>query len=98
MARNPKFVELLDEILALHDAKNHDYANDADPLSNFRQSEQFGVPAFQGVMVRLSDKWSRACQLVGGKSPKNESLRDTLVDMAVYSLIAVILHDEGRAK
>jgi hypothetical protein len=91
--RNPAFVRLLDEIRAIHDSKSHDYA-DADPLSNLRMCESFGVPAFHGVMVRLSDKWSRLVQLVGGKTPKHESLRDTLIDQAVYSLLAVILLDE----
>lgn len=93
--RNPAFVALLDEIRALHDAKNADYAADSDPLSNFRRSEAFGVPAFKGVLVRLSDKWSRIEQLTSGKVPKNESLRDSLIDAAVYSLIAILLLEES---
>jgi hypothetical protein len=92
--RNPAFIALLDEIRALHDAKNSDYASDSDPLSNFRRSEAFGVPAFKGALVRLSDKWSRIEQLTSGKVPKNESLRDSLIDSAVYSLIAILLLEE----
>jgi hypothetical protein len=91
--RNPAFIALLDEIRAIHDSKSHDYAN-TDPLSNLRMCETFGVPAFKGVLVRLSDKWSRITQLAGGKTPKHESLRDTLIDNAVYSLLAVVLLDE----
>jgi hypothetical protein len=92
--RNPAFAVLLEEIKALHDNKNHDYAEDGDPLSNLRECEAMGVPALTGVLVRLTDKWSRIKQLVRGKSPKNESLRDSLVDNAVYSLLAVLLLDE----
>jgi hypothetical protein len=92
--RNPAFLAILDEIKALHESKNHDYATNADPLSNLRRSEAFGVPAFKGVLVRLSDKWSRIEQLVSGKTPKHESLRDSLIDNAVYSLLAVVLLDE----
>jgi hypothetical protein len=92
--RNPAFVALIEEIKALHESKNHDYAEDADPLSNLRRSERMGVPALKGVLVRLTDKWSRIEQLVGGKTPKNESLRDSLIDNAVYSLLAVLLLDE----
>jgi hypothetical protein len=92
--RNPKFDALVKEILELHERKNHDYAEDADPLSNFRRSARVGVDPFHGVLVRLSDKWSRVEQLAQGKTAKNESLRDTLIDQAVYSLIAVILLDE----
>jgi hypothetical protein len=92
--RNPAFIRLLHEIEALHESKNEDYAADADPLSNLRRCEKFGVPAFTGTLVRLTDKWSRIEQLAGGKAPKHESLRDSLVDNAVYSLLAVLLLDE----
>ena len=37
---------------------------------------------------------SRIEQLAGGKSPKHESLRDSLIDSAVYALLAVVLLDE----
>jgi hypothetical protein len=94
MGRNPKFDELLTEIAILHDRKNADYADDADPLSNFRRSAKLGIDPFMGTLVRLSDKWSRIEQLASGKDPQNESLRDSLVDSAVYALIAVLFLDE----
>jgi hypothetical protein len=95
--RNPKFNAVIDEILALHDRKNSDYSEDADPLSNFRRASKLGVSPLRGVLVRMSDKWSRIEQLTSGKTPKNESLRDSLIDNAVYSLIAVLLlDDEGE--
>lgn len=94
--RNPAFMALIDEIKELHESKNHDYATDADPLSNLRRSEAFGVPAWKGVLVRLTDKWSRIEQLASGKAPKHESLRDSLIDNAVYSLLAIVLLDEQR--
>lgn len=95
-SRNPKFDKLIAEIVELHNKKNHDYAKDEDPLSNFRRCEAFGIPSYKGVLVRLSDKWSRVEQLSAGKQPKNESLRDSLIDSAVYSLIAVLLLDEQK--
>ena len=94
--RNPAFDALLSEIAALHDSKNHDYAPDADPLANLRRAERLGVEPFKGVLVRLTDKWARIEQLASGKTPKHESLRDSLIDNAVYSLLAVILLDETR--
>ena len=92
--RNPKFHALLEAIAKLHDEKNSDYAHDADPLSNFRRAQSLGVDPFKGVLIRMSDKWSRLEQLASGKVPKNESMRDTLIDLSVYSLIAVLLQDE----
>lgn len=93
--RNPAFHRLLEQISELHDQKNHDYAEDSDPLSNFRRCERMGVPMLTGLLVRMTDKWSRIEQLTGGKTPKNESLRDSLIDNAVYSLLAVLALDES---
>jgi len=95
MANNPKFHQLLKEIGELSDRKNQDYATSSDPFSNFRECERFGVPAWKGVLVRMSDKWSRICNLVG-KEAKNEPLEDSLMDLAVYSLICLLLYKDGK--
>jgi hypothetical protein len=96
--RNPAFHKLLDEIRTTHDAKSNDYAADDDPLSNLRRADRFGVPPHIGVMVRMSDKWGRLEQLASGKkAPKYESVRDTLVDLANYALLAVLLLDERES-
>lgn len=93
--RNPAFNALVAEILELHEKKNADYASDDDPLSNFRRAQKLGVNPFTGILVRMSDKWGRLEELARGKSPQNESMRDTLIDLSVYSLLAVILLDEA---
>ncbi len=93
---HPKFYELLARMEAIHDAKNHDYSADADPLSNFRKCEVFGIPAWRGSLVRMSDKWSRIEQLAGGKNAavKDEALEDTLLDLANYALLTIVLKQE----
>lgn len=95
--RNAAFDKLIQEIQELHNSKNHDYAEDADPLSNLRKCERMGIPAWKGVLVRLTDKWSRIEQLSNGKIPKHESLRDSLIDNAVYSLLCVLLLEEQQS-
>jgi hypothetical protein len=97
---HPRFYELLLTIAKLHADKNHDYSADKDPLSNLRECEGFGVDAFKGTMVRLSDKWSRLKQLSQKEARvKNESIMDTLMDMSVYSLLAIVLlEEENRVK
>lgn len=92
--RNPAFHALLRDMADLHDRKNHDYAEEADPLSNFRRAERLGIDPFAGVLVRMSDKWSRIEQLQQGKTPQNESLRDSLQDLAAYALLAILFLDE----
>ena len=90
-----RFYELLLEIAELHARKNANYAEDNDPLSNLKYCANFGIRPFIGVMVRLSDKWSRITQLAKGKPDLvGESIKDTLFDNAVYSLLSIILLEE----
>lgn len=89
---------LIEDMRKLHIRKNAGYAGSANPdaWANFRMSEEFGVSPFLGCMVRLSDKYIRIGNLL--KNPLDEqvgeSVRDTLMDLAAYALIAVCLLDE----
>lgn len=93
-----RFYELLEEIKALHDKKRHDYAQEADPFANFRLSELGGIDAWKGIAVRLGDKYSRLMSFIqkGELKYNDESIKDTLMDNAVYSLIALILYEESQ--
>tara|TARA_R100000030_G_scaffold98224_1_gene87922 strand:- start:60 stop:467 length:408 start_codon:yes stop_codon:yes gene_type:complete len=95
-----RFYELLEEIKALHDKKRHDYAQEADPFANFRLSELGGIDAWKGIAVRLGDKYSRLMSFIqkGKLKYNDESIKDTLMDNAVYSLIALILYEEAQEK
>jgi hypothetical protein len=97
---HPKFYELLTEMAKLHSNKNHDYTDGVDPFLNFRLSETLGIPAWKGVLVRLTDKFSRITNFAKRETLKvsSESFRDTLLDNAVYSLIALILFEEAQSK
>lgn len=93
-----RYMKLLDEMRELHIKKNAGYSgkDNPDPWANFRMAEQFGVSAFQGCLVRMSDKYIRITNLV--KDPSNdmvnESVKDTLFDLAAYSLISICLLEE----
>lgn len=95
---HPGFYELLDQMAELHSRKNHDYAGTSDPLKNLRACERLNLKPFMGVMVRLQDKWSRLEEFVksGQLMVKNESVIDTLMDNAVYSLLAILLYKEQQ--
>jgi hypothetical protein len=95
---NPKFDALLRKMGELHDAKNTGYAVVGDPLHNFRACEKFGIPMYQGIAVRISDKQSRWQNLVGDatKDEVGESLEDTTMDEAVYLLLFLIALDEYK--
>ena len=94
---HPLFYELLNKIGDLHARKNSNYAEDNDPLSNLKACERLNITPFMGVMIRLQDKWSRLEQLAKGKPDLvGESIEDTLMDNAVYSLLAIILLKEAK--
>jgi len=91
-------LKIFDELKALHEAKDADYAG-GEPLSNFRRCEQFGVPAWKGALIRMSDKWSRLVSLAqkdGEHAVVGEGLEDTLKDLAVYAVIVMALMQRGR--
>lgn len=87
------------EAARIHIDKNAGYAgigND-DPWANFRLSLMFGITPYEGVLVRLSDKYIRMCNLLanGANDRVGESLNDTLTDFVAYALIAICLSEEG---
>jgi hypothetical protein len=101
MPPSKRFMELTDKMKDIHIRKNAGYAGDCpDAFKNFRESEDFEVSAFKGCMVRMSDKWSRIKSL--SKNPDNdmvgESIKDTLIDLANYSIIAYCLYEEEEAE
>jgi hypothetical protein len=93
---HPRFYEILEQMKDLHSRKNHDYAGNSDPLKNLRACTRLEMEPFLGVMVRLQDKWSRLEEFVksGKLMVKGESVKDTLMDNAVYSVLAIILYEE----
>jgi hypothetical protein len=94
MAGDPRFHELLDEIGRLHDKKQQDYGTDVDPFANVRASEEFGVAPWIGSLVRMNDKVTRLKSFARKGTLANESVEDSLLDIAVYALIGLILYRE----
>ena len=90
-----RFNDLLDEIRELHARKAADYGDDDDPFANIRASEQFGVPAWQGAIIRLNDKVHRLARFAKRGKLANESAKDSMMDIAVYALIAYLLYGEA---
>ena len=97
--RPSPFYKILLKAAETHYRKNKNYASAADPFSNFKMCEAFGITAEQGVLVRMSDKWSRIVNLASGvKDLVGESIKDTLLDLGVYSLILYTMMVEEEAK
>lgn len=97
-AGDPRFHKILKEMAELHDRKQQDYGTSGDPLANIRGSEQWGIPAWIGAMVRANDKVKRLQTLAQKGQLANESAVDSFMDLAVYAILARILFEENINK
>jgi hypothetical protein len=91
------FLDLLEELRTLHLSKSQDYGSESDPLANIRQGAEFvGIEPWRGCMVRVADKVQRLKTYCRTGRLVHEGVRDTLLDLAAYSLLAIVLFDEGK--
>ena len=81
---------LTDEILELYKIKNSDYVN-----SFYKQLDEDGLLVSK---IRLQDKLSRFSSIIkkGTIEVKDEKLRDTLIDLATYSIMTVAWLDNKQ--
>lgn len=84
--RSQMFAQITEQMAQTYAAKNHDYGG-----SFTNTFKEFGVVS---VAIRLNDKMERIKSFA--KMPpeqmkvKDESLRDTLLDLANYSVMALV--------
>ena len=81
--------KIAEELTALYVRKNADYGD-----SFHRSFVDWGMPM---AAIRLGDKYNRFVSLVKNKGEtqvKDESLRDTLIDLANYAIMTVMELDE----
>jgi hypothetical protein len=99
LAGSHEFYALVEQMILLHSAKSSDYDGLSGklPFSNFRTSTELGIKPSMGVLIRMQDKWSRIKNLVKedrDAKVRDETVEDTMMDQAVYSLIWIVLHRE----
>ena len=92
MSRIPEFVETLDKMKAVHEAKDEDYASSDNPFSNFDVSEylcsQFKNERDKVFVWPIATKLARISNLLNsGNIPNNESIEDSLIDIANYVIL-----------
>jgi hypothetical protein len=101
---HPDFYRVLAQMADVHERKNHDYSSEKDTLSNLR-SPIDGIPDWITSFVRLGDKVGRVRGFaertmrdgVATMAVKDESVEDTLIDLANYAILTLILYRENRA-
>ena len=84
--------KICDEINELYARKNHDYG---DSFHQTFTEEGMAMPR-----VRLGDKLARFKSLTksGVQEVKDESIRDTLIDLANYAIMTVLELDNQKAE
>jgi hypothetical protein len=86
--RIPEFIDLLEQSKAIHLKKNADYASAANPFSNFERSallmQWFKDPIDKSFVNLIGTKLARIAELSDGRSPNNESLDDSFLDLLTY--------------
>lgn len=83
-------------LLKMHETnrrKRADYAVDGNPFGNFEgMVSRLGMPGFgplEAIEVMIAVKEERLVALrANGRPPANESVADTLLDRAVYAVLA----------
>jgi hypothetical protein len=93
---DPRFLALLDDIEKLHADKQADYGRSNDPFANVRASEEWGVSPWIGALIRATDKVRRLQTFANKGELINEGVEDSLMDLAVYALIALVLFREEQ--
>ena len=92
---NDPFEATLIDMVTVNRAKRHDYTREgSSPWDNFDGVEQaLGLPAGTATDVLIATKMHRKKALATREvGPQNEALEDTLLDHAVYAVIAYARH------
>jgi hypothetical protein len=97
---NP-FEAILIQMVETHRKKAKDYAGDGHPNQNFYDSAyQLGLTGGHSVETLIATKQARLRVLLPefwnnpDAKPANEGIEDTLLDRAVYSVIAMTIWNE----
>ena len=87
-----KFKDITEEMNALYERKNHDYGNSF--------SETFRKLGIISAATRMLDKMNRIVSLVTKEQQKvhDESLRDTLIDIANYAVMTIMEIDKKKER
>lgn len=95
--RYGRFNELLKTMKDIHDKKGADYEGSGRPYENIRAAEQWGIEPWVLAMMRVGEKLRRVQTFAHTKTLNNESASDSLMDIAILSLIALVLLEEKQA-
>ena len=90
-----RFKEILEVMEEVHETKNQQYAGENGYLSNLKMCEAMQIPAWKGVIVRMTDKMARLMNLSNSEgSELQKEITDAFIDMGVYSGMGLIAYED----
>lgn len=91
---------LADKMKEIIRSKNEDYAGHGEAFTNFNQIELITkgmISREMGTVVRMTDKLSRVVRLLNAENQvADEKIEDTLMDLANYSMLLIIMLKEKK--
>ena len=85
---------IFDGISSIQLSKGDDYAGE-DRLSNFKLVSQIvGITPEQVILVFIATKAVRLGNLQGNKTPNNESIDDSIIDLVNYGILMDMVRNE----
>lgn len=96
LSTEQKIKSIIDDMLTIFEAKDQDYASNGKPMGNLRTSEEIGIPAWKGTLLRMGDKKQRIASFAsrGEFKVDDERIADTLKDLANYACLGSVLFGE----
>lgn len=89
MNKVDRFKQITDEMVKLYEKKNSDYGN-----SIHDTYMKYGAVAY---LVRMEDKINRVRTLTQNNNQKvDEKIKDTLIDLANYSILMLLELEGGK--
>ena len=97
---HPDFIDLMLDMMALHNQKNHDYARGGDPLGNFDRVASIlsnydldlASPTVVALVYMLKQLDAALWMLSVGYEGAVEGVDKRLEDVGVYAVLVRILH------
>lgn len=88
-----EFRAIIEQLCEMHEQKNHDYSG-GEYLSDLIASNRAGIPAWKNALLRIQQKMSRLESFAkqGEFKVSDEKLEDTCKDLAVYSILMLLLY------
>lgn len=94
-----KFNEFTDKMRSVILSKSEDYATDVDVLSNFKLAGSIcQLTPEQNCLSLIATKVARLGVLLQGKIPNNESIQDSVLDLANYAVLLDMIISENSEK